>query len=187
MIKILCHSLQWGNSWPLARRGPKRCQPRQRQHSTLIRSLTTPQLMLAVRRKSTQSPGRLYTKVIFPLYQQSTTHSRRLQFRLNQLKNQPHLIPPPSNIHTMSSFPSADSQINHANAKQYWQSIDADVNGMLGGYPYVSRVDLQGSRNFLAKLGVGARRSSARVSNGVEAGSENNSGKLGRAVDCGAG
>lgn len=58
---------------------------------------------------------------------------------------------------------------------------------MLGGYPYVSRVDLQGSRNFLAKLGVGARRSSTRVSNVVEAGAENNSGKLGRAVDCGAG
>ncbi|PSR94620.1 alpha-N-methyltransferase NTM1 [Coniella lustricola] len=28
---------------------------------------------------------------------------------------------------------------------------------MLGGFPYVSRIDLQGSRNFLAKLGIGTK------------------------------
>ncbi|KAH7321489.1 alpha-N-methyltransferase NTM1 [Rhexocercosporidium sp. MPI-PUGE-AT-0058] len=65
----------------------------------------------------------------------------------------------------------ADAQINHKDALTYWASIDADVNGMLGGFPYISKVDLQGSKNFLAKLGVGGK----------------NAGKLGRVVDCGAG
>lgn len=65
----------------------------------------------------------------------------------------------------------ADAQINHQDARDYWQSIDADVNGMLGGFPYISKVDLQGSKNFLAKLGVWGKGNS----------------KVGRAVDCGAG
>ncbi|KAH8600843.1 alpha-N-methyltransferase NTM1 [Bisporella sp. PMI_857] len=65
----------------------------------------------------------------------------------------------------------ADSKINHQHAREYWESIDADVNGMLGGFPYISKVDLQGSKNFLAKLGVGGK--------GKE--------KAERAVDCGAG
>ena len=42
---------------------------------------------------------------------------------------------------------------------------------MLGGFPYVSKVDLQGSKNFLAKLGVGKKSGK----------------KIARAVDCGAG
>ena len=65
----------------------------------------------------------------------------------------------------------ADAQINHQEARKYWQGVDADVNGMLGGYPHISRVDLQGSKNFLAKIGVGGK--SRR--------------KVGRTVDCGAG
>ncbi|RDW70067.1 hypothetical protein BP5796_08464 [Coleophoma crateriformis] len=65
----------------------------------------------------------------------------------------------------------ADAQINHQDAIKYWQGIDADVNGMLGGFPYISRVDLQGSKNFLAKLGIGGKSKK----------------KLDRAVDCGAG
>lgn len=65
----------------------------------------------------------------------------------------------------------ADSHINHQDARNYWQSIDADVNGMLGGFPYVSKVDIQGSKNFLSKLGIGGR----------------NGRKAERAVDCGAG
>ncbi|KAG0648240.1 X-Pro-Lys N-terminal methyltransferase 1 [Hyphodiscus hymeniophilus] len=64
-----------------------------------------------------------------------------------------------------------DVNINHLDARKYWQNIDADVNGMLGGFPYISRVDLQGSKNFLAKLGVGGK-------------SKKN---VGRTVDCGAG
>lgn len=83
----------------------------------------------------------------------------------------------------MASTP--DSLINHKHAKDYWSTVDADVNGMLGGFPYVSRVDLQGSKNFLAKLGVGGaeRRSSLR---GREEKGEGG-GKAQKAVDCGAG
>ncbi|KAF3909735.1 hypothetical protein AA313_de0209502 [Arthrobotrys entomopaga] len=35
---------------------------------------------------------------------------------------------------------------------QYWSTIPSTVDGMLGGYPQVSRTDLQTSSNFLAKL-----------------------------------
>lgn len=68
----------------------------------------------------------------------------------------------------------ADALINHQDARDYWQSKDADVNGMLVGYPHVSKVDLQGSKNFLAKLGIGGQRGIRRK-------------KVERAVDCGAG
>ncbi|KAI9762801.1 MAG: Alpha N-terminal protein methyltransferase 1 [Chaenotheca gracillima] len=64
-----------------------------------------------------------------------------------------------------------DANIDHGAALSYWSSIDPDVNGMLGGYPQISRVDLQGSANFLAKL----RRLSPA------------SQPPRRAVDCGAG
>jgi protein N-terminal methyltransferase len=78
-----------------------------------------------------------------------------------------------------------DSLINHKDAKAYWSTIDADVNGMLGGFSYVSRVDLQGSKNFLAKLGVGGgeRRIGLRGQGEKRA----VGGKVRRAVDCGAG
>ena len=48
------------------------------------------------------------------------------------------------------------------------------VNGMLGGYPQISRVDLKGSANFFAKL----RREQPSLST---------KGTLQRGVDCGAG
>lgn len=59
---------------------------------------------------------------------------------------------------------------------QYWEGISADDNGMLGGIPAVagfsqiSKVDLQGSRNFLAKLGVGAKPGLRVVDDAVEGG-----------------
>jgi protein N-terminal methyltransferase len=83
----------------------------------------------------------------------------------------------------MASTP--DSLISHKDAKAYWSTVDADVNGMLGGFPYVSRVDLKGSKNFLAKLGIGGgeRRSSLRG----QGEKEGVGGKVKRAVDCGAG
>lgn len=68
-----------------------------------------------------------------------------------------------------------DSQINHAAAIAYWSSTPATVDGVLGGFPQVSRVDLQGSKNFLAKL----RAQSKHL--------PKNAGKLERAADCGAG
>lgn len=69
---------------------------------------------------------------------------------------------------------SPDDQISHSDALAYWNSISPTVNGMLGGYPQVSRIDLRGSANFLAKL----RRQ----------GTPHDTQKtLGRGVDCGAG
>ena len=68
-----------------------------------------------------------------------------------------------------------DSFINQAAAIKYWSNTPATLDGVLGGYPQVNRVDLQGSANFLAKL----RRRSEELP--LERG------KLGTAVDCGAG
>lgn len=48
--------------------------------------------------------------------------------------------------------------------------VDADVNGMLGGFPYISRIDLQGSRNFLAKLGIGTKQGLQTVGAALEGG-----------------
>lgn len=68
-----------------------------------------------------------------------------------------------------------DANINPSLALAYWSSTSPTVSGVLGGFPQVSRVDLQGSSNFLAKL---RRGSKAFPPEG---------GKLRRAVDCGAG
>ncbi|KAF2265287.1 hypothetical protein CC78DRAFT_579427 [Lojkania enalia] len=69
-----------------------------------------------------------------------------------------------------------DSSINHAHSLLYWNSVPSDINGMLGGYPQTSRIDLQGSSNFLTKL----RRAFA--------GTERKSLEpLDRVADCGAG
>ena len=89
----------------------------------------------------------------------------------------------------ISSVP-ADAAISQAGAIAYWSTAPATVDGMLGGFPQVSRTDLQSSSNFLAKLrrrmqqeqqqhhpkekhGTGANKASPA--------------RWGRAVDCGAG
>ncbi|RPA77183.1 hypothetical protein BJ508DRAFT_213067 [Ascobolus immersus RN42] len=48
--------------------------------------------------------------------------------------------------------PDPDSLINHAESIKYWESITSDNNGMLGGFPQISRIDLQHSSMFLKKL-----------------------------------
>ncbi|KAI1500446.1 alpha-N-methyltransferase NTM1 [Biscogniauxia marginata] len=63
-----------------------------------------------------------------------------------------------------------DSKISADDGRQYWQSIDADDNGMLGGYPKISRVDLRGSRSFLAKLGLGRNNGQKAVKRALEGG-----------------
>jgi len=73
-----------------------------------------------------------------------------------------------------TTTPAPDSHINPAAAIAYWSSTAPTVDGVLGGYPQVSRTDLQGSSNFLAKL----RRASKQHPPGP---------KLKRAADCGAG
>lgn len=70
----------------------------------------------------------------------------------------------------------SDSQICQADALTYWKSVPATVNGMLGGHPQISPIDLRGSFLFFEKL----RR--LHPSPDVEF-----SGPLSRGVDCGAG
>nr|XP_023908586.1 alpha N-terminal protein methyltransferase 1-like [Quercus suber] len=53
---------------------------------------------------------------------------------------------------TTDSHAAPDSHIDPARALAYWSATAPTVSGVLGGYPQVSRADLQGSRNFLAKL-----------------------------------
>ncbi|KAI0834943.1 alpha-N-methyltransferase NTM1 [Hypoxylon sp. FL0890] len=74
---------------------------------------------------------------------------------------------------TVSDHPPSkkpDSLINPDDGRRYWSSIDADVNGMLGGFPSVSRIDLRGSRSFLAKLGLGRARGRKAVRRALEGG-----------------
>jgi protein N-terminal methyltransferase len=77
--------------------------------------------------------------------------------------------------HIMSPALPPDSNIDSATALAYWSSTEPTVNGVLGGFPQVSRIDLQGSSNFLGKL----RRASKSH--------PPTTGKLARAADCGAG
>lgn len=83
-------------------------------------------------------------------------------------------MPPPIPTATKPPAAAPDSHINPTAAIAYWTATSPTVDGVLGGYPQVSRVDLQGSANFLAKL----RRSSAQHPAGK---------KLARVADCGAG
>ncbi|KAK6077364.1 hypothetical protein SCUP234_06776 [Seiridium cupressi] len=58
----------------------------------------------------------------------------------------------------------------------YWNATDPDINGMLGGvlnvngFSSISKVDLQGSRGFLAKLGIGMKNGRHRLQNVLEGG-----------------
>ncbi|KAK8108752.1 hypothetical protein PG984_014553 [Apiospora sp. TS-2023a] len=66
--------------------------------------------------------------------------------------------------------PPPDSLIRTENGLQYWSGIDADVNGMLGGFPSISAVDLRGSRAFLVKLGIGKTKGLHKVERALEGG-----------------
>lgn len=69
-----------------------------------------------------------------------------------------------------------DSSVGGDRSLDYWGSTGADICGMLGGVPAVSgfssmnKVDLQGSRNFLAKLGIGLKNGRRRVKSVLEGG-----------------
>lgn len=65
----------------------------------------------------------------------------------------------------------AVDQINHEDSLKYWQGINADVEGMLGGFACISKIDLRGSKRFICKVHDGARSGQ----------------KMKRALDCGAG
>ena len=47
---------------------------------------------------------------------------------------------------------SIDALISQKDSLAYWNNIDSTVNGMMGGYPHISRVDIRGSLNFISKL-----------------------------------
>lgn len=88
---------------------------------------------------------------------------------------------PPTGSSSQPSSPTKtpDSLINLTSSRRYWSEAPATVTGMLGGYSQISRIDLQGSRNFLSNV----RR---RHANGAfRAGGTKRRLRLG--VDCGAG
>ncbi|KAK1761431.1 alpha-N-methyltransferase NTM1 [Echria macrotheca] len=70
----------------------------------------------------------------------------------------------------------ADACINTEDGLAYWEGVSADENGMLGGIPsiggfaYISKVDIQGSRSFLAKLGIGNKKGLRTVDSVLEGG-----------------
>ncbi|KAK4250301.1 alpha-N-methyltransferase NTM1 [Corynascus novoguineensis] len=65
---------------------------------------------------------------------------------------------------------SVDARISRDDGRRYWEGVDATVNGMLGGIPHVSRVELRGSRNFLAKLGIGSKPGQRIAASALEGG-----------------
>jgi protein N-terminal methyltransferase len=79
-----------------------------------------------------------------------------------------------------------DSLINHEKAKDYWSSFEPTVDTMVMGYAHISKTDLQGSKNFLAKLGIAGRQRSDRPLR-EQSTKEEKVEKIKRAVDCGAG
>ena len=74
----------------------------------------------------------------------------------------------------MAQAPAPDANISTSDSLRYWNSISTTIDGMLGGYPEVSRTDLKGSANFLVKL---RREHPTNFAEGL----------LERGVDCGAG
>ncbi|KAL8995182.1 MAG: hypothetical protein Q9169_005041 [Polycauliona sp. 2 TL-2023] len=71
-----------------------------------------------------------------------------------------------------------DHNISQADSLTYWNAVPATANGMLGDmlrmYPQISRIDLRGSLNFLAKIRRATESTTERE-------------LLDRGVDCGAG
>lgn len=70
----------------------------------------------------------------------------------------------------MTSTPPPDAKISRIDSLNYWNDVSPTIDGMLGGFPQISRVDLKGSANFFARL----QRSTSNK-------------PLARGVDCGAG
>ncbi|PLN82656.1 alpha-N-methyltransferase NTM1 [Aspergillus taichungensis] len=78
---------------------------------------------------------------------------------------------------TFNDVPAVDGKIDATASIKYWKSVPATANAMLaalGDYPWYSRIDLRGSKSFLAKT----RRLVPACTT---------EGKLSIGVDCGAG
>lgn len=76
-------------------------------------------------------------------------------------------------------------EIDQDASLRYWSSVPATVNGMLGGYPQVSQIDLRGSSKFLAKVRRLLPSSSSTAAS--DASCHSSLPRLARGVDCGAG
>lgn len=63
-----------------------------------------------------------------------------------------------------------DRLINSSDGRAYWENVKGDVNGMLGGFSSISRIDLQGSRTFLARFGIGTKNDRQTLTNTLEGG-----------------
>lgn len=48
--------------------------------------------------------------------------------------------------------PHAEKQEFYDKAKKYWSNVDPTLNGVLGGYGWISSVDIRGSHNFLTQI-----------------------------------
>ncbi|OJI96723.1 hypothetical protein ASPVEDRAFT_122728 [Aspergillus versicolor CBS 583.65] len=84
---------------------------------------------------------------------------------------------PSSEARLPSNDSAVDSKVDAAASIEYWKSVPATANAMLaalGAYPWYSRIDLRGSKTFLAKI----RRLVPACTR---------EGKLSLGVDCGAG
>ncbi|CAK7218852.1 hypothetical protein SBRCBS47491_003645 [Sporothrix bragantina] len=73
-------------------------------------------------------------------------------------------------VNATSASDAPEARVNNADAKKYWEAVSADDDGMLGGFAYVSRADLRGSRSFLAKLGIGSKPGLRRITRALEGG-----------------
>lgn len=69
-----------------------------------------------------------------------------------------------------SAEPAVDSLINTDDGLKYWEGVDADINGMLGGIPSIGRIDLQGSTAFLAQLGIGVKNGRQKIHAALDGG-----------------
>ncbi|OOF91703.1 hypothetical protein ASPCADRAFT_211065 [Aspergillus carbonarius ITEM 5010] len=82
-----------------------------------------------------------------------------------------------TDAHETSTDAPPDSHIDHAASLRYWNSVAANPKtmlGMLGSYPWYTRIDLRGSKTFLTKV--------RRMIPGCPT-----EGKLALGADCGAG
>lgn len=120
-----------------------------------------------------QEWGALWRGAVAGSYHQHSAGSHESVFTFLQQHHNKH-----NHTHTMadqlppdvSVDATPEARVNNADAKRYWEAISADDDGMLGGFAFVSRADLRGSRTFLAKLGIGSKPGLRRVARALEGG-----------------
>jgi protein N-terminal methyltransferase len=89
----------------------------------------------------------------------------------------PQNLPPAVDRLPLNETTTADSKIDHDASIDYWNNVPATSSGMLamlGNFPWYTRIELRGSKSFLAKV----RRLIPTLSDHQ---------KFGLGVDCGAG